>query len=223
MSSGVSRSGGDSPPDGAHCLHCWVVRTFHAPADPRERPLRRRSTVRVLVVDEDERLLLVGDSDPGTGARWWITPGGGIDPGESEIDAVVRELHEETGLVVAEPQIIGPLATRRVWHGYSDVVVDQHDTFYAVRTPAFKPVPADLTEEELVTVHGLRWWSPAEIRDTDEVIWPVDLVDLLALIDGTLLDPVDEALLERTPAREVPQLATVEESSVEIGSWGEAR
>lgn len=173
------------------------------PADPEDRPLRRRSTVRVLVVDQHDRLLLVGDSDPGNGARWWITPGGGIDPGEGEVEAVVRELHEETGLVVAAGDVIGPLARRRVWHGYSDVVVDQHDTFFAVRTPAFEPVPAGLTEEELTTVHGLRWWRTDELRTTAETIWPVDLLDHLDRL--------------RQPRHGPVELPTVEESSVPVG------
>lgn len=161
--------------------------------------------MRILVVDEQDRLLLVGDSDPGAGGRWWITPGGGIDPGEDETSAVVRELHEETGLQIEPEQVIGPLARRRVWHGYSDVVVDQHDTFYAVRTTAFEPVPAALTAEELVTVHGLRWWTPEELSTTAETVWPVDLVACLAWLTGEAGEPVE--------------LATVEESSVPIGSW----
>ena len=40
------------------------------------------------------------DTDPGVpGSRWWVTPGGGVDPGESEEEAAVRELAEETDMV----------------------------------------------------------------------------------------------------------------------------
>ncbi|WP_204164455.1 NUDIX hydrolase [Nocardioides daejeonensis] len=184
-----------------------MTRTFEVPEDPGDRPLRRRATVRVLVVDPEDRVLLIGDSDPGTGARWWITPGGGIDPGEDDLTAVVRELYEETGLVVARDDVIGPLASRRVRHGYSDVVVDQHDTFYALRTPAFEPAPAGLTEEELTTVHGIRWWTEEELRSTAETVWPTLLPDLLGWVDAPPTAPV--------------ALPDVEESSVPITGAGE--
>ncbi|HEY3436634.1 MAG TPA: NUDIX domain-containing protein [Actinotalea sp.] len=51
------------------------------------------------VVRRDDAVLLVRASPrsdvPGT---WWL-PGGGVEFGEDPADAVVRELHEETGLV----------------------------------------------------------------------------------------------------------------------------
>src|SRR6478672_5767878 len=90
------------------------VRTFR-PVDPAERPRRRRRTARVLVVDSDGRMLLFSDSDPGLpGHRWWITPGGGVEPGESDLAAAVREVREETGLVVDERDLVGPIARRHV-------------------------------------------------------------------------------------------------------------
>lgn len=183
------------------------TRTFEVPDDPAQRPLRRRSTVRVLVLDDADRVLLFRDSDPGTGASWWITPGGGIDAGESELVAVQRELEEETGLVVQPTQVIGPLAQRRVWHGYSDVVVDQHDTFYAVRTDAFEIDTSGHTEEEKLTLQEARWWSRAELTasaEAGETIWPVDLTAFLDLLT--------------TPDRWPVSLPDVEESSVPVRS-----
>lgn len=166
------------------------ARTFVAVDDPAQRPVVRRETVRVLVLDPDGRLLLFRDSDPNTGASWWITPGGGIDPGESELDAVVRELEEETGRLVAVTDVIGPLASRHVMHGYSDRIVDQDDTFYAVRTPAFAVSTAGYTAEEQVSMLGHRWWTPGELRSTDAVVWPEVLLDLLAAVDDEQSWPV---------------------------------
>lgn len=158
-------------------------RDYVVPADPAQRRLRVRSTVRVLVLDDRDRVLLLKDSDPGTGDTWWTTPGGGIDPGESEVDAVVRELAEETGLKIAPDAILGPLARRHVWHGYSDQIVDQNDAFYAVRVPAFEVDTSGHTDDELVTLKGDRWWTAAELATATEVIWPVILTELWGLVD----------------------------------------
>ncbi len=133
---------------------------FVVPA-PSDRPHHTRRAVRVLLLDEDDRVLLIEDSDLGLDpvAHWWNTPGGGVDPGETDAEAVVRELHEETGLRVTEADLDGPLLERRVLHGWSDKVVDQDETFWAVRVPAFEVDTSGHTEEERMTVVGLTWWD----------------------------------------------------------------
>ena len=173
-------------------------RDFVVPDSPAARRQTSRATVRVLVLDRDGRILLFQDSDPGIGASWWITPGGGIDPGETEHETVLRELEEETGLRVTTDDVIGPIARRHVRHGYSDLVVEQDDAFYAVRVPAFEVDTAGHTEEEQVTVLASRWWTPAEVAASDEEIWPVLLLDLVALLENpdawpVALDPVEES------------------------------
>lgn len=175
-----------------------MARDFVQISDPAERRRVRRATVRVLVLDDQQRVLLLHDSDPGTGGSWWITPGGGIEPGEDELAAVVRELAEETGLRVDPDSILGPLARRVVWHGYSDQIVEQADTFYAVQVPAFEVDTTGHTEDELVTLKGHRWWSRAELAATTEVVWPVLLADLWDLVEqpdrwGRALDDVEES------------------------------
>lgn len=155
------------------------------PVPPPERPLRTRRTVRLLVVDDQDRLLLFRDTDPGIpGSRWWITPGGGVDPGESDLQAGVRELEEETGLVVTTDQLLGPVMVRRVVHGYTDVVIDQEDAFHACWVPAFEVSDAGHTEEERITMTAHRWWRREELADTDEEIWPANVLDVWAEADA---------------------------------------
>ena len=62
--------------------------------------------VGAVVTDARGRLLLVRRGhDPGAGL--WSLPGGHIEPGESDVEALVREMLEETGLTVAPGRLLG--------------------------------------------------------------------------------------------------------------------
>ena len=66
------------------------------------RLVRLRESVRALIVDPDDYVLLVRfdwDGLEPTGGFWAI-PGGGIEAGESRLEAIQRELREEVGMVV---------------------------------------------------------------------------------------------------------------------------
>ena len=55
------------------------------------------------VIFQEGRVLLQRRDDNGM----WGLPGGGVEPGESVRDAVIREVHEETGLTVEPLRLIG--------------------------------------------------------------------------------------------------------------------
>lgn len=154
------------------------VHTFLA-VPPAERPLRARRTARVLLIDHLERILLFSDSDPGLpGRRWWITPGGGVDPGETDLEAAVREVEEETGARIGGGDLLGPTLVRRVVHGYTDVLIHQEDVFYACWVPAFEVSDAGHTEQERLTMASHRWWTRDELAGTEDEVWPAALLDM---------------------------------------------
>ena len=65
-----------------------------------------------LAYDADGRLLLIRrGNEPGRGL--WSVPGGRVEPGESDAEAVVREMAEETGLVVEPGALVGRCAAGR--------------------------------------------------------------------------------------------------------------
>lgn len=62
-----------------------------------------RVGVGVIVCNSRRQILLEKRSDCG----WWGLPGGRIEPGESAIQAALREVKEETGLEVEITQLLG--------------------------------------------------------------------------------------------------------------------
>ena len=59
------------------------------------RPLRRAA--RVVLLDPQNRVLLMRYDDGPPNGPHWATPGGGLEPGETYPQAALRELAEETG------------------------------------------------------------------------------------------------------------------------------
>src|SRR5579862_2911879 len=71
--------------------------------DPRPA---RVQCVGAVITDPTGRLLLIlRGHEPGMGL--WSIPGGRIEPGETDQDAVVREVMEETGLAVTCGPLLG--------------------------------------------------------------------------------------------------------------------
>ena len=62
--------------------------------------------VGAVIKDGQGRLLLIKRGHT-PGAGLWSLPGGRIEPGETDAEALVREMHEETGLVIEAGQLIG--------------------------------------------------------------------------------------------------------------------
>lgn len=155
------------------------------PPRPEHRPVQRRRAARVLLLDTVGRVLLFEDSDLGLDPvlHWWVTPGGGVDEGESDVQAAVREVHEETGRRLDAHDLIGPFAVRSVVHGYSDKVVHQDEVFFAAHVAPFTVDVSGHTDEEQETVHDIRWWTRAELATTSDDIWPRQLVAILDLLE----------------------------------------
>jgi len=173
---------------------------------PGEDGLWHRRGARVLLVAGGDgagdggaaRVLLLRGHDVDQPQRsWWFTVGGGIDAGETPVQAAVREVAEETGLVVGPEQLVGPVLQRSAVFAFLARTCRQDELFYLVR------VPADLqgaalsrdgwTAVERASVDDVRWWRLDELAAAEAggaEVFPRGLAglvaDLLPRWDGVL-------------------------------------
>ena len=149
-----------------------------------------RLSAKAFLVDADGRLLLLDCADPARpGVRWWELPGGGVEAGEDEVDALRREVLEETGLVV-DRDAVGPL----VWTQESTFLHRGERRFTrchgrVVRTSAQDAAQPALTDDEQDTILGQRWWTRAELAQAHDRFFPRNLPGLLdRLLAGERVD-----------------------------------
>jgi 8-oxo-dGTP diphosphatase len=115
--------------------------------------MRRIPCVGAVVKDETGRLLLIKRGhEPGAGL--WSIPGGRIEPGESDVAALVREVREETGLDVVAGRLLGVVQRP----GLAGAVADIRD-YVAVVTGGELMAGDDAADA--------RWLDPAAVALMD--------------------------------------------------------
>jgi 8-oxo-dGTP pyrophosphatase MutT (NUDIX family) len=146
-----------------------------------------RQAARLLVLTPEGRALLLR-LEPSFRGPFWVTPGGGLDDGESFEAAAVRELREEVGRDGLE---LGPV----IWHRtvtfrWEDRRVTQPERTFLVRVSGPFDAVTVFPDEEPIT--GSAWFTPAELRALDDPVYPVGLADHLEnlLAHGVPVQPL---------------------------------
>jgi 8-oxo-dGTP pyrophosphatase MutT (NUDIX family) len=151
--------------------------------------MRSRPTVRLLVVDEQQRILLFKYEDAVAldptqphMTIYWVTPGGGVEPSETFEQAGLRELWEETGIQLTG---LGPCVWRRsrtLLFPDESLRLDEH--FYLAPVSTTQVVLTNLLPYERQVYRAHRWWTIEEIQRSEEVFllpgFPYLLQELLA-------------------------------------------
>ncbi len=145
--------------------------------------VKHRETARVLLVSPEKTFLLLKthfDPEVGLPPRW-LTPGGGIDQGETPKTAAVRELREETGLFIEIDRLDEPImvtsgrwdwADGKSFHTYTD-------TIFEFVTEEFQPDTSGFTQDEYRDVLEYRWWSLTDLLKSVEPLGPHELRSLI--------------------------------------------
>lgn len=152
--------------------------------------VRHRPAARIIVLTPDERVLLMSFRLPWRSDPIWLTPGGGIEAGETAREAAVRELREETGL---EVDGVGAELWTRTHHLVTpDREVVLRERFFLVEVPAFEPAPALEGDEEAWFRH-FSWWHVSEMARSQEAFAPTGLADHLGelLRNGPPAEPFE--------------------------------
>jgi 8-oxo-dGTP pyrophosphatase MutT (NUDIX family) len=95
----------------------------------------------------------------------WCLPGGSLEPGESIVQAAVREAYEETGLVVQVTRLIGIYYVPHWKYG------DNHEILFAAKPVGGTPHPqvSEVTDQGYFTYEKLPdpllWWHIQRIKD----------------------------------------------------------
>ena len=145
--------------------------------------LPERRTVRLILLDQDNRLLLMQVNDPQVKeahahqSNLWVTLGGRLEDGETVFQAAQREAEEETGQSSFES---GPA----IWYGEQILTIrgeptQLKETFVVMRTRSTALANEKWTAEERQVIKEMRWWTLDEMRTTRDTILPKKMLKLL--------------------------------------------
>jgi ADP-ribose pyrophosphatase YjhB (NUDIX family) len=150
-----------------------------------------RRAARVAILDPAGSVFMFRYDNDEVGVHWAM-PGGGLEQGETPLEAAGREVREETGWTDVE--LDGTVLC--LWeHDFTraGVPVRQHEHIFLAYGPHRQPAGDLAASHAADRIQRWRWWSPGDLAGDTEPLWPPQLPELLARVrkDGAPVTPVD--------------------------------
>jgi 8-oxo-dGTP pyrophosphatase MutT (NUDIX family) len=125
----------------------------------------RNSARAVMINERGEMLLFKFTFHRRDGSKTlWVTPGGGLEEGESFEEALKREVFEETGVML---DAVGPwIWTKEMRFEGDGQPFLSHERYYLVKVAGSELELDNMTDVEKGTLKDCKWWSAEEIRQS---------------------------------------------------------
>lgn len=131
--------------------------------------MQRRIAVRGIIFRDGEVLAQTFRDRSGNVTDWWGTPGGGLDPGESVLDCLYREMIEETGVA---PKIGNLLFVQQFTHEGQE----GFELFYHVTNHEdYENVDLEATSHGFLEHGDCRFVNPKEVQIRPGFLSEIDL------------------------------------------------
>lgn len=169
--------------------------------------MKIRNSIKAILLNKKNELLLIYTNDKSITNKdckynggFWQMIGGKIEDGEDYVSAIKREIFEETSIPEDKLEI-GPVVFKgRMTFNINNEPNDMRQSFVVVRTSTSEVSLENLTEEEKPVLKKLKWFSYDEIKNCDEIIYPVVLSDYLPdILEGKYPSEVLEIDIAKQP------------------------
>ena len=187
------------------------------PVERRDLPNLKAAAVAVVVLETADGVpafvLTRRSANLRRHSRQWALPGGRLDPGETQLEAALREIEEEIGLSLDESALLGRLDDYPTRSGYNIAPF----VLWGGRTPKFVPNPDEVSALYEITLEELDRPESPDLISIPESDRPVIR---MAIMDDMVHAPTAAVLYQFREVAVHGRETRVEHFEQPVFAWG---